>query len=101
MKRHNSQRGETLMESLGSILIFTFASVALLTMLTTANTMNQLAEAADGGRQTGKILWETPEGEITQGKVTIHIGSKHESVPVIVKGDEESGYVFYLTEAKK
>ena len=33
MRNPDTQRGETLMESLAAILIFTFASVVMLTML--------------------------------------------------------------------
>ena len=98
MKHPDAQRGETLIETLCAILIFTFASIAMLTMLSTADTMNQVAEAKVAVRQRGQLLTETPEGEVTTGQVTVWVNGKKDVCPVTVKGDPDRGYVFYVLE---
>lgn len=98
MKYPDAQRGETLIESLGAILVFTFASIAMLTMLSTANNMNQMAEAKAQARQKGQLLTETPEGDVTTGQVTVWVNGKKDVCLVTVKGNPDEGYVFYVSE---
>jgi len=46
-KRLKSKTGETLVESLAAILIFTFGSIIMLSMISSAMNINKKAEAAD------------------------------------------------------
>lgn len=59
--------GETLMESLASVLIFTMASILFLTMVTSASRINSTAKEADQKLQADQIVLE----EASSGSVKV------------------------------
>ena len=84
MKYRNSN-GESLMESLVSILILTFSSVLLLTVMTAAVRINH--DAGEMDRAVFRQLLETelaPAGQGTAGRVTVTVNGEKERVPVEV-----------------
>ncbi len=60
-KKIRSNKGESLIESLVSILIFTLASIMLYTMLSTSVKLNQAAKDADAKHELEMIYAEHAE----------------------------------------
>ena len=84
-----SQRGESLPESLVSILILTLASVLLLTAVSAAARINQRAQEAD--RAVFRQLLETElaqEGQGIPGTVTVTVKGNLQLLPVEVYGGD-------------
>lgn len=99
IKRIRDKRGETLVESMASILIFTFASIIMLTMISTAADINQAAKEADRAHFDLLIEAEMAEGTAKTGTVAFSIGApsnvSNQSVAVHVYGDApENGGVY-------
>ena len=87
--RYCSQRGESLPESLVSILILTLASVLLLTVVSAAARINQSAQEAD--RAVFRQLLETElaqEGQGIPGTATVTVNGNIQLVPVEVYGGD-------------
>ena len=94
--RIRQNRGETLVEAMAAILIFTFASIALLTMLMAAGDMDKKA-AHLAEEQAVTMEWaEMGEGEALPGTVSITVNGKTETVAVEVFGADEGPYAYYL-----
>lgn len=91
-RRLGDNRGETLLESMAAILIFTFASILLLTMLTTAKEINQAASQWDAAKAADMELAEMAEQEAAPGTVQFVIHGCTETVEVEVFGSEPGGY---------
>lgn len=80
-KKLRSKKGESLIESLVSILIFTLASIMLYTMLSTSVRLNQAAKDADAkyevemiyAEQGEKAYPELPAGANGDGNVNIEL----------------------------
>lgn len=90
-----SKAGESLVESLASILIFTMASIILFTMVTTAADLNTKAKEQDALNQQYLIGVEKGETQTGSGAVLITMGSNEiASVTVDVYGgvDEAGAY---------
>lgn len=87
MKKLLNNKGESLVESLVAILIFTLSSILLYTMLSTATNLNRAAKEADEAHQQQMIYAEQAESLI---------GSANPDLPSGVNG---SGKVkFTLTD---
>ena len=71
-----SSRGETLVESLVSVLVFTLSSLLLFSMVFAAANINRSAKQADLDRQEQLSAAETGDGETVPGTVTVLIGSE-------------------------
>lgn len=75
-------KGETLIESVAAILIFTFASIILLSMISTAAKINYTAKQED------KLIWEeldyaeAQETKTESKTVRIEYGGKTDTVTV-------------------
>lgn len=70
-KKVRSNKGESLIESMVSILIFTFASIMLYTMLTTSTELNKAARDADEKHSLEMLYAEQADGaypELEEGK---------------------------------
>lgn len=63
LTRLKETRGETLIESMIAILIFTFASILFLTLVTAAANINTTVKEADESFQTQQLAVETAPGE--------------------------------------
>ena len=85
-------RGETLLESMAAILIFTFASILLLTVLTAAKDINQTAAQWDAAEAAKMELTEMAEQNALPGTVKFVIHGSTEAVTVEVFGSDPSGY---------
>lgn len=75
MKRLRSRRGETLVESLVSILIFTLASILLLSMAASATRINATVREEDLVFQQRQAAIEQPSGAAVQTTFNISAGS--------------------------
>ena len=92
MKR--SSAGESLLESLAAILIFTFGSIVLLTMLTGAKRLNEAAHAELLAGQEAQVLRELGT-QLTPGTVTLLLGEREETIEVFFSGE---GDAVFFTE---
>ena len=80
-KKLRSRKGETLVESMVSILIFTLSSILLLTMISAASSINKAAKESDASRQAQLSAAEAGENSSIQGaKVGIAVGGNSASV---------------------
>ena len=109
-KRLKNRAGETLVESMVSILIFTFASIILLTMISASADMNEIAQQKDAEHLEQLILVEAADDEVSppaQGTVTfdVQVGTGEEidgglqyssKVAVDIYGSEDGLYSYYL-----
>ena len=103
-RRLRSRRGETLVESLVSILIFTFASILFLSMVASAARINGTVRKADAAYAAQQQVVETgpsaANAQESAGTVTFTcqghtIASK--SVTVVRQaGVENSAYAYYF-----
>lgn len=99
MKRFLNSRGETLVESLCSILIFTLASILFLSMVTSANRINMTTREADSAFKAQQNAVESGSGSTTNnGSVTIKLNGNanaiaSDSTKVVVPGDGSDGLV--------
>lgn len=98
IKQVKSRRGETLLETLCAIMVFTFASIILLSMITAANNINQRVRQAEErfDEQTEAVEKKTGTGK--SGAVKVRIGSHEKSVDVMLYGGEDGSLYAYYTE---
>ena len=100
-KRLKNKSGETLVESLAAILIFTFASIAMLSMISTAMNINKTVKDADDAYFQSMQIVE--KADLADGStadstdVEFYINTiKKDSVTVNVYGGGEGGvYAYY------
>lgn len=71
ISRLRNARGETLVEALVSILIFTLSSILLFSMLVSASNINRAARAADENRQSQLNYAEAETDTSTPATVSI------------------------------
>lgn len=100
LKRLKSNAGETLVESMCAILIFTFASIIMLSMVSAAADINTKAKEADTNYYDQLVDVEMAEGTGTAGTVTFTFGgasgpSETVSVDVFTGEGEEPLYAYY------
>ena len=89
MKKTRFNKGETLIESLAAILVFTLSSIALFTMLSSANKLNNQARVTDENYRTEIAKVEKANSTPKEGTVKITLkGEKSDyditNVPVDV-----------------
>lgn len=71
MKKLRCKAGESLVEVLCAILIFTLASVGMYSMVMAANNINATAKEADRSFQEQMLVVELAEGTPESGTITI------------------------------
>ena len=81
LKKLRGKAGESLVETLCSILIFTLASVAMYSMVMASNSINAKAKEADQNLRDQMIVVEKAEGNGVPGHVVMTIDSG-DNVPV-------------------
>ena len=86
---NRNSAGESLLESLAAILIFTFGSIVMLTMLTGAKRLNESAHAEILARQEAQILRELGT-QLTPGTVTLRLGDREETIEVFFSGEGDA-----------
>lgn len=101
IKRLRSKSGETLVESLAAILIFTFASIIMLSMVSSAANINAAAKEADEEYFSQMILVELAQNP-TSGSVTVSVSPSNgsptlsaQTVSVVVSGDPDGLHAYY------
>lgn len=102
IKKLRSKTGESLVESLAAILIFTMASIAMFSMVTAAADINKTAKDADRVNQEQMLIAEQGEGSGTPGTVTMTLdrGAGNDPINVIVAdvdiyGTENGLFAYY------
>ena len=93
-KKLKSKAGESLVESLAAILIFTMASIILYTMVTTASDINMKAKKMDEKIQTELVAVEKAEASYKNGEGSISMtiaGQKVADVKVDIYGGQNDG----------
>lgn len=100
--RLRSKTGESLIESMAAILIFTFASIAMYTMIMSSNDINQRAQETEETNMEQMVIAEmaASEGKIADGTVLFTITSGTETktldaVSVDVYGMTDGMYAYY------
>lgn len=104
VKKLKSKAGESLIESLCAILIFTMASIIMYSMVTTAADINMTAKEADEANQQYMLIAEQASGTGTSGNIKIDVikteGSgqtikKSINVGVSIFGSTDTLYSYY------
>lgn len=101
MKKLKNKRGESLIEALAAILIFTLGSVVLYSMITTSTYMNAQAKQTDADNQALLTAVEKGvSGAGTAGTVSMSLnGTKTMgSVEVEIYGDTGGLYAYYVAQ---
>ncbi len=105
LQKLSSKSGETLVETLFAIMIFTLASVAMYSMVTCALSISERVKAADMANQSQMIVAERAEGEGKSASITIKLndtpvgisGQEMDEVPVNIYGGEDGElYAYYV-----
>lgn len=96
LKRIKNKCGETLIESVISILIFTFASIIMLTMISAANNINQTAKDNDREHYEQLVVAElAPDGSGVTKTVNFTIDGEDVTEYVQVFGTDGGLYAYY------
>lgn len=94
-----SKAGESLIESLAAILIFTMASIVMYSMVTTAADINRKAKIMDETNQQHMI--DVEKGEDPNGSATITFsldGTQIAQTPVDIYGGEDDSLFTYFVQ---
>lgn len=99
-RKLNSRKGESLVESLAAILIFTMASIAMYSMVTTAADINLTVKDVEKDYNRQMLIAEQGEGSRAEGIITMTMttesGSKEiAKVDVHVYGAEGELYSYF------
>ena len=100
LRRLRGKCGESLVESMCAILIFTLSSIALLSMIAAASSINRTVEATDNATKEQMAIAEQQSTEkITGKKVVLKLddGAEIASVDVDLyrSGDDENSLYSY------
>lgn len=95
-----SRAGESLVESLMAILIFTLASIVMYSMVTAAADINMTAKETDRSIQEQLVIAEKAEGTPATGTVTMKLGSETiDTSTVYIYGGNGSLYSYFAEPA--
>ena len=87
MKKLRSKKGETLAETLVSLVIIMLAASMLFTMIGASSRLTKKAEAADTAFYAE--LSQAEEGTNYQAaQIELFLGTKRESLPALITGNE-------------
>ncbi len=102
IKKLKSKAGESLVESMAAILIFTLTSIALLSMISASADINRTAKVADEQFQQQMVVVEKAEAQgdnSTPGRVTFTVNDKQiaqDEVYICREKDNDSAlYAYY------
>lgn len=107
MKKLRNNRGESLMETLVAILIFTMSSIIMYTMVTTAADINMTAKESDQANQAQMLVAEQGEGDGQEGTVSMKLTKAGSvtanqslgTVEVEVFGESGDLYAYYVADS--
>ena len=102
-KRLKSKAGESLIETLVATLIFTFGSIIMLSMITSAMTVSDAAKKADekyfDDMKVVELATTSREGDYSVSfAVTESASTLSGSVAVDVYGNDDGLYAYYMAE---
>lgn len=98
LTRLKSKKGETLVESMAGILIFTFGSIIMLSMITSAADINTAAKKADEEFFSQMVQVELAQGGAT-GTVSIATPAGTDTAAVVISGTTDGLYAYYAGTA--
>lgn len=98
LTRLKNKAGETLVESMAGILIFTFGSIIMLSMVTSAADINTATKEADQEYFSQMVQVELAQGG-TNGTVIITTPSGTDEVSVSISGTTDGLYAYYAGTA--
>lgn len=100
-RKLKSRKGESLVESLAAILIFTMASIAMYSMVTSAANINKTVKEVEKVREQEMLVAERGEGSPNAtGSVTMTMdGHTIANVTVQVYGGEGELFSYYAAPA--
>lgn len=90
-------RGETLVESLAAILIFTFGSIIMLSMITSAATINNAVKEADQNYfKDLQVVEKADPSKSTTSSIKFSIHERSETISVdVYRRESNSLYAYY------
>lgn len=105
IRKLKSKAGESLVESMAAILIFTLSSIALLSMISASADINRTAKVADEQFQEQMTVVEKAEStDAKAGYVTFTVNDKtvaQDKVYICQKNDNNSAlYAYYLDRSE-
>ena len=99
-RKLKNKAGESLIESLAAILIFTMASIVMYTMVTTAADLNRTAKEMDETNQQHMIAVEKglPEAQNGSAIITFSLGSTEiaQTQVDVYGGQDGSLYTYFV-----
>ena len=101
LRKLKSKAGESLIESLAAILIFTMASIVMYTMVTTAGDLNRTAKEMDYANQQHMIAVEKglPDAKNGSAVITFSLGSTEiAQTQVDIYGGENDSLITYFIQ---
>ncbi len=105
IRKLKSRAGESLVESMAAILIFTMSSIIMYTMVTTAGGITQNTKDLEAQIQSELVAVEQGHPDIINGKGELHIILELEDHAtkniadidmVVYGGQEDNLYAFYV-----
>jgi hypothetical protein len=100
LRKLKSKAGESLIESLAAILIFTMASIVMYTMVTTAGNLNRTAKEMDSANQQHMIAVEKglPDAKNGSAVITFSLGSTEiaQTQVDIYGGEDDSLFTYFI-----
>ena len=104
IKKLRSRAGESLIESLAAIVIFTLASLVMYSMVTAAADINMTAKETDRAVQEQMVVAERAEADAASGTVSMSIvdaeGNEKNicTVAVDIYGEDGDLYAYFVKE---
>ena len=97
-RKLKNKAGESLIESLAAILIFTMASIVMYSMVTTAADINRTAKIMDETNQQHMIAVEMGEDQNGSAIITFSLGSTEiaQTQVDIYGGDDGSLFTYFV-----
>ena len=100
LRKLKSKAGESLIESLAAILIFTMASIVMYTMVTTAGDLNRTVKEMDYAYQQHTIAVEKglPDAKNGSAVITFSLGSTEiaQTQVDIYGGENDSLFTYFI-----
>ena len=100
LKKLKSKAGESLVESLAAILVFTMASIVMYSLVTSAANINRTAKEMDAQNQAHMIAVEMGEQEAKNGTATVTMTLNGETIAQdvvdIYGGQDGSLYTYFI-----
>ena len=100
IRKLKSKAGESLVESMAAILIFTLSSIALLSMISASADINRTAKVADEQFQEQMTVVEKAEiTDAQKGKATFNLNGQKVAQPdvyICQKDNKNALYAYYL-----